>query len=378
VDGPIWTPYTRYGYIYIDFRKRSQMDHAHGEAGFLPLLIGRISWMAYLCNQTYLVWNQIALNLRRNSAIATFLLSRRLLQFCAFPSQAPVQSSLARILDMDAHARSLLELLNTSASRKVSKSSTSGTETVATPVPTDVVTSGVPGQVIQISPQTQRPIHATLEEPEATMSVKDLLVSARQRSREDSPAPSAHSKDNADSSGLHSSETAVLHSPTFVDPPRAKEDCNVMVNTSDCYASVNQEEIPTTPGGSNNSSLVSNCTGGSHNMPETSHLSRFQGVRIVNDVPSIVTLPPMKTDIPRLQITTDSSGRAFPGEGIEQIANLARAFGVYDREIISATTKYIVYALKGMLSINCDNRRWTNSHYRPEYRDQSDCRNSII
>lgn len=278
---------------------------------------------------------------------------------------------------MEAHALSLLQRLNTSASPKVSKPSASEAEKIATPVRPDIITSGVLGQVTSTSLQEQRPIHATLEETEATMSVKDLLVSARHRSRDASLAPSAYSTDNTHSR-IHPSEADVQHSPALPNPSPAKGDHHIMVNTSDCYSSINQEEMPTTPGGSNNSSLVSNCTDNLHGMPEASRLSRFQGLRIVNDVPSVLTLPPMKTDLPRLQIITDSSGRVFPGEGIEQIANLARTFSIYDREIIGATTDYIVYALKGMPNINCDNYRWTYPYYRSEYRDKSNCRNTII
>ena len=55
----------------------------------------------------------------------------------------------------------------------------------------------------------------------------------------------------------------------------------------------------------------------------------------------------MNAHIPRLQTVTDDTGRTVSGEGIEQIANISRTFGHHDRDIIGATTKYIVYALKG-------------------------------
>jgi hypothetical protein len=55
----------------------------------------------------------------------------------------------------------------------------------------------------------------------------------------------------------------------------------------------------------------------------------------------------MNTYLPRLQIVTDDVGRTVSGEGIGQIANISRSFGHHDRDIIGATTKYIVYALKG-------------------------------
>jgi hypothetical protein len=59
----------------------------------------------------------------------------------------------------------------------------------------------------------------------------------------------------------------------------------------------------------------------------------------------------MNPDLPRLQVTTDKSGRTILGEGVGQIANLARTFGQHDRDIIGATAKYIVYALKGIIRI---------------------------
>jgi hypothetical protein len=59
----------------------------------------------------------------------------------------------------------------------------------------------------------------------------------------------------------------------------------------------------------------------------------------------------MNPDLPRLQVTKDKSGRTLVGEGVEQIANLARTFGQHDRDIIGATAKYIVYALKGIIQV---------------------------
>ena len=203
------------------------------------------------------------------------------------------------------------------------------------------------GKTIQddpISPQTQRPTHATVEQPEATMSVKDLLVSARHRSRETSVAPSSHSTEDTHPTESSSSETVTQQTVSRLHPLTAKDDRHII---SDGDSSANPEEIPTTPSGSNNSSLVSNGTGNSRDLPTTDHSFPPRGHRIPNEVPSVVTLSPMRVLIPRLQITTDPSGRTFLGDGIEQIANIARTFGLYDRDIIGATTKYIVYALKG-------------------------------
>ena len=131
-------------------------------------------------------------------------------------------------------------------------------------------------------------------------------------------------------------------------PVSAKDDRHVV---SDADSGANPEEIPTTPCGSNLSSLVSNGTDTSPDASNIEHSSPTRGRRITNDVPSVVTLSPMRVLIPRLQIITDASGRTFPGDRIRQIANLARAFGLHDCDIIGATTKYIVYALKGTTSI---------------------------
>jgi hypothetical protein len=266
---------------------------------------------------------------------------------------------------MDAHARSLLERLNTPSSPKPLKSPTFETKTIATTVSMDNKSTTSSGHETPISPQNQRPTHATLDEPEATMSVKDLLVSARHRSRESSLVPSSHSIEDTHPTETSSIDTVIQES-SCLHPLSTKDGGNIAVNTSDGDSSA-KEELPTTPGGSNNSSIVSNNAEKLRDHSVDVRLYPPQGRRIINDIPSIVTLPSMKPDIPRLQITTDSAGRSFPGEGIEQIANLARTFGLHDRDIIGATTKYIVYALKGTSSSGYANRRWTHSYYRSEY-----------
>ena len=267
---------------------------------------------------------------------------------------------------MDAHARSLLERLNTTSSPKPLKSPTPETKTTATTVSMDNKSTASSGRETPISPQNQRPTHATLEEPEATMSVKDLLVSARHRSRETSLAPHSHSTEDTHPTEINSTDTVIQHSSCRLHPLSAKDDRNIVVNTSDADSSA-KEELPTTPGGSNNSSIVSNSAEKLRDHSVDVHLNPPQGRRIINDVPSIVTLSPMNPDIPRLQITTDSASRSFPGEGIEQIANLTRTFGLHDRDIIGATTKYIVYALKGVSSSSYTNCRWTYPYHRSEY-----------
>jgi len=277
---------------------------------------------------------------------------------------------------MDAHARSLLERLNTSSSPKpVPKPSvTPETKNAGAASPLDDKDIGKSVQEGNISLQPQRPTHATIEQAEATMSVKDLLVSARHRSRETSVAPSSHSTEDTHPTESSSSETVTQQTVSRLHPLSAKDDRHIV---SDGDSSANPEEIPTTPG-SNHSSLASNGTDNSRDTPTVGHSSPPRGYRITNDVPSIVTLSPMRVLIPRLQITTDPSGRTFPGDGIEQIANLTRTFGLHDRDIIGATTKYIVYALKGTSSTsNFVNFRWTYSYYRSKYRDQSNCRNSF-
>jgi hypothetical protein len=281
------------------------------------------------------------------------------------------------ILRMDAHARSLLERLNTTSSPKPLKSPTSETKRIATPVSMDNIPTAGSGHKTPISAQNQRPTHATLEEPEATMSVKDLLVSARHRSRETSLAPSSHSTEDTHPTETNSTDTVIQDSSSRLHPLSAKGVSNIVLHTSDGDSSA-KEELPTTPGGSNNSSTVSSSAEKSCDLSVDVHLNPPQGHRVINNVPSIVTLSPMKPNVPRLQITTDSAGRSLPGDGIEQIANLARTFSLHDRDIIGATTKYIVYALKGMDSSGYINCRWTNSYYRSEYWNQSYCRDTII
>ena len=266
---------------------------------------------------------------------------------------------------MDAHARSLLERLNTSSPKPL-KAPTPETKIIATPVSMDNTPTASSSHEAPIPSQNQRPTHATLDEPEATMSVKDLLVSARHRSRETSLAPSSQSTEDPHPTEINSTDTVIQLSSSRLHPLTAKDDRNIVVSTSDGDSSA-KEELPTTPGGSNNSSIVSTSAENLRDPSVDIYLNPPQGRRIINDIPSSVTLSPMKPNIPRLQTTTDSAGRSFPGEGIGQIANLSRTFGLHDRDIIGATTKYIVYALKGMSSGCYTNCRWTYSHYRSEY-----------
>ena len=260
---------------------------------------------------------------------------------------------------MDAHARSLLERLNTSSSPKPLKLSTSETKAIATSVSTEIKPSTTTINDASMPFQVHLANHATLEESEATMSVKDLLVSARHRSRETSP-PSSNFTEDTHPAESSSSDTVVQPPSSRIHRLPVKDDRKIVVHTSDGDSSANPEEMPSTPCGSNNSSLISNGAENNSNSQGAVSSNPPPGRRIINDVPSIVTLSSMKPDIPRLQNRTDPTGRTFPGDGIRQIAHLARSFGLYDRDIIGATTKYIVYALKGMSSyyfiLNIDGR----------------------
>lgn len=247
---------------------------------------------------------------------------------------------------MEAHARSLLERLNTASSPKpLSKSATPEPKSLASPFTVDTRKDSSPNPSISsVNLNADRDV---LDGPEATMSVKDLLVSARHRSREQSVEAHASLADNSEANDARHTDAEARHSETPPIAPVDKESQPAVINTSDGDSSANHEDLPTTPSGSNNSSIASISANISQTV--TVNKSSPQGFRIVNDVPSIVTLPHVKSEIPRLQFNSDSSGRLFPGDGIEQIANLARSFGLYDRDVIGATTKYIVYALKGYI-----------------------------
>jgi hypothetical protein len=185
-----------------------------------------------------------------------------------------------------------------------------------------------------------------LEGPEESMSLKDLLVSARHQSRNPSDGDISHSQSN-DITKSKSPEPVVQHDSHHhgVTTPNGRK---LAVNTSDGDSSANPEEMPTTPSGSNHSSLVSQDADIPLAVAVTGKSSTPLGLRIVNESPSVVALSSMKPYLPRLQVATDDTGRTMLGEGVQQIANLARSFGQHDREIIGATVKYIVYALKGI------------------------------
>jgi len=236
---------------------------------------------------------------------------------------------------MDAHARSLLERLNTSASPKPLKPSS-----IPDPPMTSASSAAVTFQNVPSSPST-RPLtkQAKIGESEDAVSVKDLLDSARQRSRETSHASlePVQFKSTEPSAAAPSS----LSITTKIDqdgPP----------HLSDGGSSGNQDEVFETPtAGSNDSSVVSNPEDSPRTKSGAEGQPPPQGRCIPQNISALITLSPMKPDLPRLQMGNDSNGRPFTGDGIEQIAILARTFGVYDREIIGATSKYIVYSLKG-------------------------------
>jgi hypothetical protein len=259
--------------------------------------------------------------------------------------------------NMDSHTRSLLDRLNTSVSPKVSKAPTP--EAKASPsLPADESKDVDSSETMPPSLSTPRPNQrspgAALQGLEATMSVKDLLVSARHRSRETSEndsnianpptAPNTGAGDGSIETDPNSSINAVSEAASR----------KLAINTSDGDSSGLAEEMPTTPGGSNNSSLASSG-GPSRNVSETASSTRPQGVRVNCAGPSLVMLPRMNPHLPRLQNVTDDTGRIVAGEGIGQIANISRTFGHHDRDIIGATTKYIVYALKGVPPSNMSN-----------------------
>jgi hypothetical protein len=287
--------------------------------------------------------------------------SRIHLCFSSFRSLSPLSS-----VAMDAHARSLLERLNTSASPKPIKSSSA-----PDPKPSSTVSITGDVQDVPTSPSSRTSKQPSVGDSEEAMSVKDLLDSARQRSRETSHAGVDH---------VASNPTQPLYEAASSLSMTTKADRDEPPHMSDGASSGNVEETFATPSGSNNSSVVSNTEDSSRRKSGSGTLAPPQGRRIPNNVSCLITLSPMKPDLPRLQMKTDSSGRTFVGDGIEQIANLSRTFGVYDREILGATEKYIVYALKGgWLVLPCiSNRRGPDSDYRPKHWNSCDCRNSIF
>ena len=265
-------------------------------------------------------------------------------------------TSHSSVYNMDSHARSLLDRLNY-GSPKPPKTPTAPetkvAEAVSLSTPENKESQFQSGSQSPSPPPEKRGLPATLQ-TEASIKLNDMLMTARQRSRETSSAsPSNSASLNEGASEANSSDTVIpplAPSTRAVNPLTEKDEQQNVVNTSDGDSSAVAEEMLTTPAGSNISSIVSNGTYNSMEASIPASDDTPQGVRIVNDVPSIVSLAASKSEIPRLQITTDASGRAtFVGEGIEHIANLSRSFGAYDRHIIGATSKYIVYALKGTL-----------------------------
>jgi len=247
---------------------------------------------------------------------------------------------------MDAHARSLLERLNTSSPKSIFKVSITAKEEIASTDPLEPNDSGKTVPEAVISPGTQRSASANIEQPDASTPVKDLLVAARhrQRSRETSACSSSHSTDDTYPTEVGSPGTVTLKGGSQIHPVSAKDDLH---GVSDADSTANPEGIPTSPSGSTRSSLLSNATDKSRDASNSVQYSNPCGHRIIHDVPSVVTLSPMGVLVPGLQILTDVGGRTIPGDRIRQIANLQRTFGHHDRDIIGATTKYIVYALKG-------------------------------
>src|SRR4051812_37658149 len=137
---------------------------------------------------------------------------------------------------MDSHARSLLERLNTSASPKSPKAPTP--EAKASPSladeSKDADSSENMAPSLHTPPRNQRPSTAALQGPEATMSVKDLLVSARYRSRE-----SSENKSNIANPSTALNNTGAANDSIATDPnqslPASPETANqkLVVNTSD-------------------------------------------------------------------------------------------------------------------------------------------------
>ena len=182
---------------------------------------------------------------------------------------------------MDSHARSLLERLNTSASPKSSKATTP--EARASPSladePKDTDSSETVAPSLHTPSQNQRSSTAALQGPEATMSVKDLLVSARHRSRETSESESTVANPSTALNNTGAANDSIATDPNQ-SLPAVPETANqkLVVITSDGDSSGVAEEMPTTPGGSNNSSLAS--SGGPPRIAsETTSSTRPQGVR---------------------------------------------------------------------------------------------------
>jgi len=240
---------------------------------------------------------------------------------------------------MDARARSLLERLNTGTSPKPTK--------LASPETKSIVTASHPNEApaksdVPASSQIESPPHGA-EAAERRESINDRLVSARQRSCEGSLAPSLDQPEDMlpVENGLSESITQ-----PFVDADAVREtEHSVVVSDGDLGAN---PEIVAASLGSNDLSPLSDAQDNVSAPPVSSDPTPPQGCAITNEVPSMVTLLPMNPSIPRLQISTDETGQTVLGEGILQIANIHRSFSPYERDVIGASTNYIVYALKGI------------------------------
>lgn len=257
---------------------------------------------------------------------------------------------------MDAHARSLLERLNTSASPKHSRLSTPEKATTSGAAEaTSDESEGQESEESPISSPVRSTFFAVVSEPGTSASIRDLLASAL-RSRELSvetnhaPEPLQSGDDDSKINPSHPE-----HKPT---PPLSEAATRLTLLTSDGETSANHEDLPATPSESHKSSVPSTAT---DTIPEQQGpVSSLTGLYIVNDVPSIVTLPPLSSR-PGPRSAADAEQFTYMGVCVEAIAKISRIFSPSDQEIISATKGYIVYALRSMWNqssrINC---RWAH------------------
>jgi hypothetical protein len=243
---------------------------------------------------------------------------------------------------MDAHARSLLDLLNTSSSPKYSKLSTP--EKSATPTPVTKNSDKSEEQKTPIS-LLSRTSHNGLEGPDASLSLKDLLLSARKSRETSAEAEMAPEQPKSGEEDIRSYPTNLEANSA---PPLEENSPQAILHTSDGETSEHHEEIPTTPSGSNKSSIVSTVTEAASDPIK--HTSSLTGYYINDDVPSSIMLPPIDEQIPRSDISADGEECTYMGLKVKPIANIPRTFSSDAWDVISATTNYIAYTLESTMA----------------------------
>jgi hypothetical protein len=212
-----------------------------------------------------------------------------------------------------------------------------------------------PTQSVTEKTQLPGPLPSSSPSGQAAQSLKDLLLSARIISRGSSGAqsPAQPPPTETESASL---QTTVEHSLETVISGAPKDEGSILVNTSDGDSS-HPAQPPSDPVSQDLSpSPMSNAfedsqekyTLASQTVPQSQ--SGLQGLAIAYDGPSVVHLEPINSIIPNLQAVQNENEEVSLGDGIHLIANVARKFAAYDREMIGATTKYIAYALRGIYS----------------------------